>query len=68
MDGRCATCTWWSHPDPDDGMGCCVLTVWEYGNEALAAKPRRAYALPNGTGAILVTAPDFGCTEWKAKP
>jgi hypothetical protein len=67
MDGRCATCRWWTVPAvhrPD--WGRCDLT--ESGNGLPAVTDSAAMAYDGETwSAILETAPEFGCNQHEPK-
>ena len=72
MDGRCATCRWWRTEETiHNPTGRAVpLGCWGYcdlatTNDGLIDSDVRAFALDAETyQANLITACDFGCTQW----
>lgn len=70
---RCSTCRWWQTSGDDrnwlprsDGRGHCMIADGMQGRPVESSS--LAYADDGDYFAVLVTAPDFGCVQWKAKP
>jgi hypothetical protein len=66
---RCETCAEWQNPTSDwgglpAGWGCCLLC--EVGSKTYSEE----LAFPVGAefNERFLTAPDFGCVRWRAKP
>lgn len=71
MMGNCKDCRFW-RPTPADG-GICLLASWPdekpTGQDGLPILNKATAIGASGRGtAALVTAPDFGCVQFDAKP
>jgi hypothetical protein len=74
--GRCATCRWWkAYAEwPQDAPRPCLLTetalARSHGalSDVCRTHPASHAHAHGGAGAVLYTAPDFGCTQYEAKP
>lgn len=70
LAGFCRDCRLWA-PTPAEG-GVCLLASWPdekpTGVDGLPIINKATALGPNGRGpATLITAPDFGCVQWRPK-